>query len=61
MNNNIPSVEEIYAKQTSRGGWLKEDLQRWGIAWPPPKGWKNKLVKQAKIQKIQASRQQSNK
>lgn len=58
MDNNIPTVEEIYAKQTSRGGWLKEDLQRWGIGWPPPKGWKNRLVKQAQLQTIHTLRQE---
>lgn len=41
----IPWPGEIEAAQTPRGGWTKETLAEWGIAWPPPKGWKSQLTK----------------
>ena len=33
-------LAEIMAKQTERGGWTKRTLAKWGVPWPPPKGWK---------------------
>ncbi len=39
------SNEEIEAKKTPAGGWKLEDLIRWGVPWPPPKGWKSRLTK----------------
>ena len=32
--------------KTSQGGWLKADLHRFGVAWPPPKGWRKRLVEE---------------
>lgn len=26
------------------GGWTRETLEGWGVAWPPQKGWKDKLI-----------------
>jgi hypothetical protein len=37
--------EEIESKKTERGGYTKKQLALWGISWPPPKGWKAKLIK----------------
>ncbi|TYR33705.1 hypothetical protein FY036_06515 [Mesorhizobium microcysteis] len=37
--------EEIEAVKTERGGWTKAQLAEWGVPWPPPKGWKEKIVK----------------
>lgn len=39
----IPSPLEIMQNQTSRGGWDKHALRDWGVAWPPPEGWKKEL------------------
>lgn len=36
--------EEIEAARTPTGGWTREQLREWGVAWPPPKGWKNALA-----------------
>lgn len=36
--------EEIESCKTANGGWTKEQLAKWGIDWPPPLGWKKKLV-----------------
>jgi hypothetical protein len=38
------TLEEILSKQTAKGGWTKKQLALWGVTWPPPKGWKKKLL-----------------
>ena len=35
----------IESKLTKNGGYSKKQLAEWGISWPPPKGWKKKLIK----------------
>lgn len=35
---------QIEAFKTERGGWTKDQLAEWGVPWPPPKGWKAKIV-----------------
>lgn len=37
--------KEILDKQTEKGGWTKKTLAEWGVPWPPPKGWKEALLK----------------
>jgi hypothetical protein len=44
----LVSLEEIEAAKTSNGGWTKEQLEQWGVPWPPPKGWKKQLTKGAR-------------
>ena len=39
--------EEIEAGKSARGGWTRATLAAWGVPWPPPKGWKRKLLGQA--------------
>jgi len=36
--------EQIEASKTPAGGWNRKQLNAWGVPWPPPKGWKGKLV-----------------
>ena len=36
---------EIMAEKTPRGGWKRSTLAKWGVKWPPPKGWKAELLK----------------
>ena len=43
----VLSKEEIELKRTAKGGYLRKDLESWGIEWPPPKGWQEKLLKTA--------------
>lgn len=38
------SLNEIYAARTPAGGWTKETLAKWGVPWPPKKGWKGRLI-----------------
>lgn len=40
----MPTKEEIENARTAKGGWTREQLARWGVSWPPPKGWKKRLV-----------------
>lgn len=39
-----PSADEIEAARTPAGGWARETLAEWGVPWPPPKGWKKRLL-----------------
>lgn len=38
------TAEEIEAGKTEAGGYTKAQLAAWGIDYPPPKGWKEKLM-----------------
>jgi hypothetical protein len=38
------SRTEIMATRTANGGWTKQQLETWGVPWPPPKGWIIQLV-----------------
>jgi hypothetical protein len=40
---HLPSPEEVYQAQTVNGGWTRDTLARWGVPWPPPKGWRRRL------------------
>lgn len=40
----LPSPEEIEAAKTRRGGWTRNQLAQWGVPWPPPKGWRRRLI-----------------
>jgi hypothetical protein len=43
-NGKRVTRDEIEAAKTASGGWTRERLAAWGVAWPPPKGWKNELL-----------------
>jgi hypothetical protein len=40
------SLKDIERAKTARGGWTREQLAKWGVRWPPAKGWKKKLAAQ---------------
>lgn len=42
----IPSPDDIEAARTPAGGWTRDQLAAWGVAWPPPTGWRKKLITQ---------------
>jgi len=44
-------IAQIEALKSPEGGYTKEVLMSLGVPWPPPKGWKRKLIKQAKAMK----------
>jgi hypothetical protein len=37
------SLAEQDALKTKNGGWTKEQLAKWGVRWPPVKGWRQRL------------------
>lgn len=39
------SNKELLKLRTKKGGWSREVLESLGVPWPPPKGWKKKLIK----------------
>jgi hypothetical protein len=39
-----PLADEIEEAKTPAGGWTKAQLAKWGIPWPPPKGWRKRLL-----------------
>ena len=38
---------KIESLKTAKGGWTKASLKSLGVTWPPPAGWKNKLLDNA--------------
>ena len=42
-----PSADDIERLRTSKGGWSRAQLAEWGVSWPPPKGWKKRLLQEA--------------
>ncbi len=38
--------EEIESKITPAGGYTKKTLAGWGVPWPPPRGWKERLLRE---------------
>jgi hypothetical protein len=45
----VPSPDDIEAARTEASGWTRPQLAEWGVPWPPPKGWKTRLIEQWKI------------
>jgi hypothetical protein len=37
-----PSLAEVMSKEGS--GWTAKQLAQWGVPWPPPTGWIERLV-----------------
>lgn len=45
MEKNMKiTKEEIESQMTANGGYTKATLAMWGVPFPPPKGWKRKLI-----------------
>jgi hypothetical protein len=47
----LPSPEEVMAARSPAGGWTKATLAQWGIAWPPPTGWRGDLERRWREQR----------
>jgi hypothetical protein len=41
------AAEDITAAQTPAGGWTRATLAQWGVPWPPPHGWRERVTKAA--------------
>jgi hypothetical protein len=39
------TAADIERGKSPKGGWTRATLAAWGVSWPPPKGWKEKLLK----------------
>lgn len=39
----------ILRARTIRGGWTRAQLAEWGVPWPPPGGWKERLERSAAL------------
>lgn len=39
--------KRIAAARSPRGGWSKTALASLGVPWPPPRGWKQRLIREA--------------
>lgn len=39
--------DEILAARTPAGSWTAATLNGWGVPWPPPRGWKARLMGKA--------------
>lgn len=37
--------EDIEAGKSPAGGFTKAQLAEWGVPWPPPKKWQEKLIR----------------
>lgn len=37
--------DEIDAAKTDKGGWTKDQLEKWDVPWPPHKGWRQQIIK----------------
>ena len=38
------TAAQIDAARTPKGAWTRATLARWGVPWPPPKGWRKALL-----------------
>lgn len=47
------SADQIEAAKTAKGGWKRNTTMGWGVPWPLPKGWKEKLISNYENQKNQ--------
>lgn len=43
----MPTREEIEAGKTKAGGYTRKQLEQWGVPWPPPAGWRRRLLREA--------------
>jgi hypothetical protein len=39
-----PTRDEVMALRTVEGGWTAAQLAKWGVSWPPSKGWIERLT-----------------
>lgn len=37
--------DEIERSRSKKGGWTRKTLSKWGVPFPPPKGWRKAITK----------------
>jgi hypothetical protein len=49
-SERIVTLEELESCRTEKGGYrhTRARLTSWGVPWPPPKGWRAKLLERAR-------------
>lgn len=45
MQRRRISQAEMEAAKSPKGGWTARQLRLWGVSWPPPSGWRKRLLK----------------
>lgn len=43
-NSRRLTEQDLQNAKTPNGGWNRSTLEKWGVPWPPPKGWKAALL-----------------
>lgn len=38
------SREDIEQARSPKGGFSRAQLEQWGVPWPPPAGWLDRLI-----------------
>lgn len=57
--NRRLTADDIEAAASPRGGFTRRQLAAWGVPWPPPKGWKKRLIRDGSPTPILDSRRAS--
>lgn len=45
--SQVVTLELLAAGASSKGGWSREQLHILGVPWPPPSGWKKRVIGQS--------------
>jgi hypothetical protein len=49
----VVTAEEIANHPaTANGSWTAAQLASWGVPWPPPSGWKDKIMRGEKVEPL---------
>ncbi len=52
IDENCSMAKKIDDSRTEKGGFTKASLEKLGVPWPPPKGWRKKLIRDSLAEKI---------
>ena len=44
LGMETPSPKEIEDRRSIAGRWSRSVLEGWGVPWPPPRGWRHRLI-----------------
>ena len=45
FDQKLYTIEEyLDSRKTPNGGYTKDTLREFGVSWPPPKGWKKRII-----------------
>lgn len=54
IDNDHPMAKRIDALRTGAAGWKRTALETLGVPWPPPKGWRKALIREAMDKDLKA-------